>query len=100
MQAPAVDATGTFLFLQRMSDRYNRVPKSATSQQMRDKLRDQGLDKLLEDSAGGPMNAFNSCKYIGKMNGLDIYVNTTNKNSVDVLFKALNSCKYMKKRMG
>ena len=31
LQATAVDATGTFPFLKRMADRYNRVPKSATS---------------------------------------------------------------------
>ena len=31
LQAPAVDVTGTFPFLKRMADRYNRVPKSATS---------------------------------------------------------------------
>ena len=49
LQAPAVDATGKFPFLKRMADHYNRVPKSATSRQLRDKLRDQGLDKLLED---------------------------------------------------
>ena len=66
LQAPAVDATGTFPFLKRMADRYNRVPKSATSRQLRDKLRDQGLDKLLEDSASGPMKGFNSCKYMGE----------------------------------
>ena len=66
LQAPAVDATGMFPFLKRMADRYNRVPKSATSRQLRDKLRDQGLDKLLEDSASGPMKGFNSCKYMGE----------------------------------
>ena len=27
LQAPAVDATGTFPFLKRMADRYNRVPE-------------------------------------------------------------------------
>ena len=66
LQAPAVDVTGMFPFLKRMADRYNRVPKSATSRQLRDKLRDQGLDKLLKDSASGPMKGFNSCKYMGE----------------------------------
>ena len=70
LQAPAVDATGTFPFLKRMADHYNRVPKSATSRQLRDKLRDQGLDKLLEDSASGPMKGFNSCKYMGEWLGM------------------------------
>ena len=48
LQAPAVDATGTFPFLKRMADRYNRVPKSATSRQLRDKLRDQGPTNCLK----------------------------------------------------
>ena len=65
LQAPAVDVTGTYPFLQRMADRYNKVPTSS-SRVMRDKLKEQGLNKLLEDSAGGPMKGFNSCKYTGK----------------------------------
>ena len=42
LQAPAVDVTGTFPFLKRMADRYNRVPKSATSRQLRDKFKRPG----------------------------------------------------------
>ena len=85
-----------------MSDRYNRVPRSATARQLRDKLKEEGLDKLLEDSAAGPMNAFNSCKYILKLNRLDIYVNTTRKNCICIIetnrqVNAFNSCKYIGK---
>ena len=61
LQAPAVDSTGHFPFLDRMESRYNRVPMT-NSRSMRDKLREQGLEKLKEESALRPMNAFNSCK--------------------------------------
>ena len=65
LQAPAVDSTGHFPFLDRMESRYNRVP-TTNSRSMRDKLQDQGLEKLKEESALGPMNAFNSCKLSDK----------------------------------
>ena len=51
-QAPAVDSTGHFPFLDRMESRYNRVP-TTNSRSMRDKLREQGLEKLKEESAQG-----------------------------------------------
>ena len=50
-----------FPFIDRMESRYNRVPMT-NSRTMRDKLREQVLEKLKEESALGPMNAFNSCK--------------------------------------
>ena len=52
---------GHFPFIDSMESRYNRVPMT-NSHTMRDKLREQGLEKLKEESALGPMNAFNSCK--------------------------------------
>ena len=51
---------GHFPFVERMESRYNRVLMT-NSHTMRDKLREQGLEKLKEESALGPMNAFNSC---------------------------------------
>ena len=61
LQAPAVDSTGHFPFVDRMESRYNRV-LTTNSCTMRDKLREQGLEKLKEESALGPLNTFNSCK--------------------------------------
>ena len=52
---------GHFPFIDRMESRYNRVLMT-NSHTMRDKLREQGLEKLKEESVLGPMNAFNSCK--------------------------------------
>ena len=51
---------GHFPFVDRIESRYNRVPMT-NSRTMRDKLREQGLEKLKEESVLRPMNAFNSC---------------------------------------
>ena len=59
---PALDSTGVFPFLQRMEARYHRVPTAKKSRAMRQKIHDEGLEKLALDSERGPLNAFNSCK--------------------------------------
>ena len=59
---PALDLMGVFPFLDRMEARYHRVPTAKKSRAMRQKIHDEGLEKLVLDSQIGPLNAFNSCK--------------------------------------
>ena len=57
-----MDSMGVFPFLDRMEARYHRVPTAKKSRMMRQKLHDEGLEKLPLDSQIGPLNAFNFCK--------------------------------------
>ena len=73
-KVPALDSTGVFPFLQRMEARYHKVPTPKKSRAMRQKIHDEGLEKLALDSERGPLNAFNSCK----LHNINChYVNTT-----------------------
>ena len=62
-KVPALDSTGVFPFLQRMEVRYHRMPTAKKLRAMRQKICDEGLEKLALDSERGPLNAFNSCKW-------------------------------------
>ena len=74
LKVPALDSMGMLPFLQRMEARYHRVPTAKKSRVMRQKICDEGLEKLASDSERGPLNAFNSCK-LHNINSH--YVNTT-----------------------
>ena len=58
---PALDSKGVFPFLDRMEARYHRVPTAKKLRAMRQKIHNEGLEKLALDSQRGPLNAFNSC---------------------------------------
>ena len=62
LKVPALDSMGVFPFLQWMEARYHRVPTAKKLRAMRQKICDEGLEKLALDSERGPLNAFNSCK--------------------------------------
>ena len=64
LQVPALDAGGYFPFIDWMESRYNRVSANQSSRELKKKLRINGLEKMREESTGGPLHAYQSRKLI------------------------------------
>ena len=50
-------------FLDKMEGRYNRVSSEVSARNLRKKLKEFGLERMLQQSKAGPMHAFSSCKF-------------------------------------
>ena len=63
LQLLALDAGGYFPFVDHMHSCYNQVSAPKSSRELKKKLRIDGLEIMREESARGPLHAYQSCEY-------------------------------------
>ena len=61
-QIPKVSKDCYCPFVDRMAGHFNRVSSEGLVRNLHNKLKQYGLERMLQQSKGGPLHAFSSCE--------------------------------------